>query len=155
MTKARARRDKAQNDTLLMWQFLRAFIWLDRGLQQSMEARGWPPLSRTESQIMLLVSAGIVRPADISRSLGLSRQAINQTLKLLADRHLVELDDDPDDARCKVIRFAREGEAIRKDARTILAELEAQMAKRIGSAAITALKSVPEDQWGAPPTIRR
>jgi DNA-binding MarR family transcriptional regulator len=151
---SKSRPPAAQTDVLLMWQLLRAFIWIDRGLQQSMEARGWPPLSRTESQIMLLISVGIVRPSDISRSLGLSRQAINQTLKLLVDRHLIELRDDPGDARCKIVRFAKEGEAIRKDARDIMAELETDLGRRIGPAAIAALKSVPESSWGSPPTIK-
>jgi DNA-binding MarR family transcriptional regulator len=151
---SKSRNTKAQTDIFLMWQLLRAFIWIDRGLQQSMEARGWPPLSRTESQIMLLVSVGIVRPSDISRSLGLSRQAINQTLKVLSDHHLVDLWDDPDDARCKIVRFAKEGEAIRRDARAIMAELEAELGRRIGPAAIVALKSVPEASWGSPPTVK-
>ncbi len=153
VTASKRKKTATSSDVFLMWQFLRAFIWMDRGLQQSLERRGWPPVSRTESQILLLVSASVVRPTDISRSLGLSRQAINQTLKLLVERQLVELDNDPNDARCKMVRFAREGEAIRKDGRAVLAQLEAELARRIGPAAIVALKAVPEQNWGAPPTI--
>jgi DNA-binding MarR family transcriptional regulator len=138
-------------DPLLMWEFLRAFIWLDKGLQQNMEALGWPPLSRTESQVMLLVSVGIVRPIEVSRNLGLTRQAINQTLSQLVDKKLVELEDDPCDKRCKIVRFAREGNSMRRDAVSILRRLEGELARRGGRKTLEMLYSMEDWDWDAPP----
>jgi len=140
-------------DPLLMWEFLRAFIWLDKGLQQNMEARGWPPLSRTESQVMLLVSVGVVRPIEVARNLGLTRQAINQTLSQLVDKKLVELDDDPCDKRCKIVRFAREGNAVRRDAVSILRRLEGELARRGGRKTLEMLYSMEDWNWDAPPVF--
>ena len=138
---------------LLMWEFLRAFIWLDRGLQQSMEARGWSPLSRTESQVMLLTSVGIARPIEIARNLGLTRQAINQTLSQLIEKKLVELKDDPCDKRCKIVSFAREGEAMRRDAVKALRALEGELARRGGRKELGWLYQMDDWDWSAPPVI--
>ena len=138
-------------DPLLMWEFLRAFIWLDKGLQQNMEARGWPPLSRTESQVMLLASVGIVRPIEVARNLGLTRQAINQTLSQLVDKKLVELDDDPCDKRCKIVRFAQEGNAMRRDGISILRSLEGELARRGGRRTLEMLYAMEDWNWDAPP----
>lgn len=143
--------DLEHSRPLLMWQFLRAFIWLDRGLQQSLEARGWPSVSRTESQVLLLVSVGIDRPIDISRSLGLTRQAINQTLNQLVMRGLLRLDDDPTDGRCKIVRFASEGEAMRADALEILTALEGELSRRGNVSAVRQMRRMDEWDWTPPP----
>jgi DNA-binding MarR family transcriptional regulator len=134
-------------DTLLMWQFLRTFIWYDRALQEAIAARGWTQLSRGESQVMLLAAAGITRPTEVSRQLGLSRQAINQTLALLVAKKLVTLAPDPADKRCKIIAFAPEGAAMRKEARTVLTALDAILAERLGEEVCRQLRAAPESTW--------
>ncbi|MEZ5946948.1 MAG: helix-turn-helix domain-containing protein [Hyphomonas sp.] len=151
--RAKAPAAASQQGPLLMWEFLRAFIWLDRGLQQSMEERGWSPLSRTESQVMLLASVGIVRPIEIARNLGLTRQAINQTLSQLTERKLVRLQDDPCDKRCKIVGFAQEGEAMRRDALVVLRTLEAELARRGGRKEVACLQHMENWDWSPPPTV--
>lgn len=136
---------------LLMWTMLRGFIWLDRCLQENLEARGWPTLSRAESQIMVLASAGITRQVEISKALGLTRQAINQTLGLLKEKGLIDLLPDPDDGRCKIIVFAKDGRQIREDALDVIDLMEAELAKRIGRKTLSALKDGLERNWGGVP----
>lgn len=138
---------------LLMWSLLRSFIWLDRALQKNMAARGWPPLSRAESQIMLLASADITRPTEISRALGLSRQAINQTIKQLVTAGLVELAEDPQDRRCKIVRFAADGLAMRRDALDVLARLDNYLANTLGTAPLAQLRTAIDTDWGEPPLV--
>ncbi len=138
---------RAASDTLLMWQFLRTFIWYDRALQEAIAARGWSQLSRGESQVMLLAAAGITRPTEVSRQLGLSRQAINQTLALLVAKKLVTLASDPADKRCKIIALAPEGAAMRQEARAVLAALDAILAERLGEEVCERLRTAPESSW--------
>lgn len=147
-------RSGSQPAPLLMWELLRAFIWIDRGLQQNMEARGWTPLSRTESQVMLLASVGIMRPIEIARNLGLTRQAINQTLSQLVDKKLVELKDDPCDKRCKIVSFAQEGEAMRRDALKVLRALEDELLRRGGNKDLACLQDMENWDWNAPPVFK-
>ena len=58
--------------TDLMWGLIRAFGWMDRCLQENLAARGWQPLSRTESSIMLFVDQGTTSPVVIAQALGIS-----------------------------------------------------------------------------------
>ena len=141
------------NEPLLMWSLLRSFIWLDRALQANMSARGWNPVSRAESQVMLLASAGITRPTEISKALGLSRQAINQTIKQLIRRQLVTLVEDPEDRRCKIIEFADAGQGVRSDALEIIAGLDTYLAERMGADELDGLKAVVNQNWGEPPLL--
>lgn len=136
---------------LLMWTILRGGIWLDRCLQENLEARGWPTLSRTESQIMVLASAGITRQVEISKALGLTRQAINQTLGLLKEKGLIDLLPDPDDGRCKIIAFSKNGRHQRQDALSIIDLMEAELARRIGRKTLAALKDGLDRDWGCVP----
>ncbi len=144
---------KAEPAPLLMWSILRSFIWLDRCLQTNMHARGWPAITRSESQLMLLASAGIVRPVEISKALGLSRQAVNQTLKLLTEKNLIELRTDPEDKRCKIIGFAKAGEDMRADARKIISQMEQELAKTLSPAVLTALRTAVDQDWGDIPVF--
>lgn len=141
--------------SLLMWSMLRSFIWLDRCLQANVEARGWPALSRPESQIMLLASAGITRQVEISKALGLSRQAINQTMKQLKARGLIDILPDPEDGRCKVVAFAEEGAGMRADALEVMELMEQELVDRIGVKTVNAMYEALERNWGEIPVFEK
>ena len=100
---------------------------------------------------MLLASVGIVRPIEIARSLGLTRQAINQAIAQLMEKGLVKLEDDTGDRRCKIVVFASEGEAMRKDARAILRRLEAELARRGERETLDCLRLMENWDWSNPP----
>ncbi|MEP1142420.1 MAG: MarR family transcriptional regulator [Henriciella sp.] len=133
---------------ILSFLLLRAFFWSDRSLQASLEARGWPPLSRAESQVMLLVSAGITRPSKVAKQLGVTRQAINLTLNLLRERQLIEIIPDPDDKRCKRIIFPEGGTDIRNEALEILVKIERELIDRIGRKTVLDLREALDRNWG-------
>ena len=126
---------------------------MDRCLQANLEARGWPAISRPESQVMLLASAGITRQVEISKALGLTRQAINQTMKQLKARGLIDILPDPADGRCKIVAFATEGAGMRADALQIIAQMEQEMMCRIGTKAVSALHAALERDWGDIPVF--
>lgn len=134
---------------ILSFLLLRAFFWSDRSLQASLEARGWPPLSRAESQVMLLVSAGITRPSKVAKQLGVTRQAINLTLNLLLERKLIDIIPDPDDKRCKRIIFPEGGQDMRSEALEILAKIEQELIDRIGRKTVLDLREALDRNWGS------
>lgn len=140
-------------DKLMMWQLLRTFIWMDRGLQENLQRRGWPEVSRTESQVMLLISEGIKRPIDMARALGLTRQAINQTINLLSQKGMISMAQDPEDRRCKIVEFGGDQEAIRGDAKHILRALEDELRGKIGAPAIKGFKRLAKGDLGTPPEV--
>jgi len=132
----------------LMRGLLHCYYWLDESLQISLSSLGMPPLPRTKSMIMVNISDGITRPSDLARNIGISRQAIQQTLVEMERDGLVHLVQDPTDGRAKIVKFSRRGAGIGKAAYDTLAEIEAELSRRVGSDAVQTLKRVLFADWG-------
>lgn len=132
-----------------------ALFWMDESLQASLEAAGWERLNRTRSMIMLSITVGINRPAQLARNLGVSRQAIHQLLQGLKEEGLLELVPDPNDKRAKVVRFSAGSEGIREAAQATILAIEQELMSRIGKQAFANLKKALTLDWGplvvAPP----
>ncbi len=92
------------------------FCWLDEGLQARLHDRGWPDISRPQSMVMTNIVSGIVRPSDIARNLGVSRQAIHSTINQMVKLGMVELAPDPDDRRHMIVSLTETGARMRQDA---------------------------------------
>ena len=79
------------------------FCWLDEGLQARLHDHGWPDVNRPQSMVMTNIVSGVVRPSDIARNLGVSRQAIHSTINQMVKLGMVRLDVDPDDRRHMIV----------------------------------------------------
>jgi DNA-binding MarR family transcriptional regulator len=137
--------------TYLIVPLLQGFEWFDEGLQRGLRARGWPILTRPESMIMHHVIQGIVRPSDIARSLGLTRQAVHTTIAQIVDKGVFELVPDPEDKRIRAVALTQTGKAMRADARLIVTYLSEQLGQRIGQRRLANLLEGFSQDWGAPP----
>lgn len=127
---------------------LHAYYWCDESLQNSMRKAGLPPLSRTQSMIMVNISDGITRPSDLARNIGISRQAIQQTLVEMEKSGLITLAPDPADGRAKIVKFSRRGTGIGKIAFDALDEIEAELTRRLGVRAVKQVKELLFKDWG-------
>lgn len=128
---------------------LQGFEWFDEGLQRSIEARGWPTLTRPESMIMIHVIQDMIRPSEIARSLGLTRQAVHRTIGQVCEKGLFELQPDPSDGRGSIIVLTPQGEAMRRDAQHIVAAIHRVLEKRLGARGFRELVNLLESDWGA------
>lgn len=137
----------------LITPLLAGFEWFDDGLQASLQAAGWAPVTRAESMVILHVLTGNRRPAGIARALRLSRQAVHATLGGLVAAGFFELTDDPADGRSKLVALSDRGRAMFHDANAIVAGLVAALEARIGPARMQALREAFEVDWGAPPIV--
>lgn len=127
---------------------LMAYYWYDESLQNLLVARGFTRLPRTQSMIMVNISDGIRRPADLARQLGISRQAIQQTLAEMEKKGLVTLRDDPSDKRAKLVVFSERGKGIGGAALAAIARIERTLESRLGRKAVQALESALYADWG-------
>lgn len=143
-----------QAPSFLINPLFRAFEWFDEGLQRSLKASGWAPVTRPESMVILHVLAGETRPADIARSLRLSRQAVHSTIGSLVEAGFFTLAPDPDDRRVKAVALTDKGKAMKHDADQIVARLAVELEKRIGKRQIDALRGALSAQWGEPITLK-
>ncbi|HMO75890.1 MAG TPA: MarR family transcriptional regulator, partial [Sphingopyxis sp.] len=120
------------------------FCWLDEGLQARLHDHGWPDVSRPQSMIMTNIVSGIVRPSDIARNIGVSRQAIHSTIGQMVKLGIVQLEPDPDDRRHMIVTLTDLGARMRKDAQRAMDALTEQVAARIGQKTFDALLAALE-----------
>jgi len=124
------------------------FCWLDEGLQSRLHDRGWPDVSRPQSMVMTNIVSGIVRPSDIARNLGVSRQAIHSTINQMVRLGMVELTPDPGDRRHMIVSLTPTGARMRQDAQQAMDALSDQLAERLGQDRFDALLAALEADWG-------
>ena len=135
------------------------FCWLDEGLQARLHDHGWPDVNRPQSMVMTNIVSGIVRPSDIARNLGVSRQAIHSTINQMVKLGIVQLEVDPGDRRHMVVSLTDLGARMRKDAQRSMDALTAQIAARLGQdkfdALLTALEADRGDNIARAPATSR
>ena len=136
------------------------FCWLDEGLQARLHDHGWPDVNRPQSMVMTNIVSGIVRPSDIARNLGVSRQAIHSTINQMVKLGIVQLEVDPGDRRHMIVSLTDLGARMRRDAQRSMDALTAQIAAVLGQDKFDALLAALEADWGsniesAPPAPRR
>jgi len=124
------------------------FCWLDEGLQARLHDHGWPDVNRPQSMVMTNIVSGIVRPSDIARNLGLSRQAIHSTINQMVKLGIVQLEVDPGDRRHMIVSLTDLGARMRKDAQRSMDELTAQIAAALGQDKFDTLLAALEADWG-------
>lgn len=124
------------------------FCWLDEGLQARLHQRGWPDVNRPQSMVMTNIVSGIVRPSDIARNLGISRQAIHRTLSQMVDLGIVTMEPDPDDRRHMVVSLTETGKRMRHDAQQAMEALSKQIAGALGQDRFENLLAALEADWG-------
>lgn len=138
-----------RSSDFLMRGLLHAYYWTDESLQNLLRAEGWPTLPRTQSMIMVNVADGCTRPSELARRLGITRQAIQQTIAEMESLGLVQLSLDPADARAKIVEFSPKGASIQRAALKAVRALDAELEKRLGKREFDTLKRVLlEKDWG-------
>lgn len=136
---------------LLMINLVSAVHWFDEALQAGLAARGWTSVTRIQSLVLANLATGVNRAAKLARNLGVTRQAMSQTLAEMEERGLVIVSPDPDDKRARLVSFSPQSAAIRDDAIMILKVVEATLASRIGQRRMDDLRDAAAADWGAPP----
>ena len=132
----------------IMSGLLGGWDWFDIGLQNIVREAGYRPLNKSESMMILYISAGVVRPAEIARKMRLSRPAIRHIEKQLEEMGLIFSRVDPCDSRSKILEFNDETEGMRLFAQKTIYRLEAVLAERIGVANMAALRAALDLDWG-------
>ena len=127
---------------------LRGFYWFDEGLQNYLQARGWPVVTRPQSMVMANLVLGVRRPSDIARNMGVSRQAIHATINQMVELGIVQLVDDPTNGRVKVIAPTQMGETIRVDAQASMILMGEELGRRLGKPQFLKAAHLLNEDWG-------
>jgi len=92
--------------------------------------------------IMVNIADGIRRPSDLARDIGITRQAIHQTLVEMERDGLITLVPDPTDGRAKIVRFSRRGAGIGRAALAAMEQIEAELVQRLGGSTVGSLREM-------------
>jgi DNA-binding MarR family transcriptional regulator len=137
-----------QPPEVLMGGLLRAYYWMDEGLQNGLQQAGYLPRTRTQTMILINISNGITRAAKLARVLGVSRQAIQQQIHELERDNLITQIPDPDDRRANRLVFSAKGSQIINAALATLRQAEQALAIRLGHETISQLRCALMSDWG-------
>lgn len=130
---------------------LHAFYWVDDGLQAHMRKHAGLSLPRAQSMLMVCIGDGICRQTEMARQLRVSKQAVQQGIRELAAKGLVDVTPDPANPRYRIVSFTEEGQRMRELAVKSLREIERELARRIGRERLDALHDALDADWGASP----
>ncbi len=137
-----------------MINILHAFYWFDEALQAALQASGSRSLTRTQSLVLCDIASGERRASRLARNLGVSRQAVNQVLNAMQAMGIITTQPDPDDSRALLVDFSEQAAPLRESGIRTLKKLEEELARRIGSANLRALRRALAADWGESPGVR-
>lgn len=129
---------------------LQRFGWVDEGLQARLRAKNWPNVSRPQSMVMINIASGVTQPSKIARNLGISRQAVHNTINQMVKMDMIALTPDPEDGRHLIASITETGAKMREDAHDAMVELGAQLTEKIGKNGLTQLLDLLQMDWGSP-----
>jgi len=101
-------------------------------LAEDLAARGHARVTASALGFLGQLDCGINHAAGIAERLGVSRQMVAKTVAEMERAGWLEQATDPKRRNRKVIRFTPEGERLMADARQVLADLDAQLARECG-----------------------
>lgn len=78
-------------------------------IQEAIGKKGWQGIKRSHIQVFLVLARDIVKPFRIADELGITRQAIHQTVHELIIMGLLEMRVNSRDRRAKIISLTAEG----------------------------------------------
>jgi DNA-binding MarR family transcriptional regulator len=130
---------------------LEAFRWFDDALRARLASSGVPQLTTSESMVFPYLDEGGTRPALLAKRLGITRQSTQSLVRGLIQKGMVELVDDPNDGRAKQVVLTKLGRRTVPIALATFAELERELASRIGDRNAKQLRTALEADWGRTP----
>jgi DNA-binding MarR family transcriptional regulator len=129
---------------------LEGWDWFDNALQKVLGDMGLGSYTKSQSMVILYVSAGVSKPSEVARRMRLSRQAIRHIQCQLEELGIIRVERHPGDARIRRLVFNEDAVELGQTARNVILALEGELAKRVGEANLAALRTVLDMDWGTP-----
>jgi DNA-binding MarR family transcriptional regulator len=119
-----------------LWQANR--LWLTEFVN-AMQQAGHAWFGPSEANLLGHLDGAGTSQATLTERLGLTKQAVQQSLDQLAAAGIIRRDPNPADKRGRIVRYTRKGRVAMRDADRIKLELEAAFAARIGAEKLATL----------------
>lgn len=129
---------------------LRGAQWFDESMVRRLARYDGPPMTRAQATILAHLEADGSRSSGLARQLGVSRQAVHQTVRELEKLGLVRQVVDERNRSAKLVRWTKKGESSVFAARKVFVDLEWELAMALGPVTVQGLRTALEADWGEP-----
>jgi DNA-binding MarR family transcriptional regulator len=116
-----------------------ARLFNERAIGRLSELTAYPPLRPAHTNLIPHIDFAGTRVVELARKLGISKQAVSQTVAELEQLGVLETVADSSDARAKLVRFTTKGKSAIAQGLEVLREVENEVGPRVGARHMLAL----------------
>ena len=141
---------------LLAISLLNAFTVLVDEVVTVLDRRGHPGVTATHEFALHAIGEGAQSASDLGRRLNVSRQAAAKSIAALEELGYLSREDDPADARRKILVVTPRGHEMMTIGATAFNELRSRLSDQVGLAELASFESVLRilNTTGTPPSLR-
>lgn len=144
MTRKRTAPAARQNLRQLL---LKRSNWFEERLLESAPQYGYTFITPAMNRLFAHMPRDPVSISELARRLAVSRQAVHQTAAEACRRGILELIEDPQDARVRKVQFTDKGLAMVRNASRSVTSIEGDLKRRLGDRDFLALQRILEKDW--------
>ncbi len=136
---------RADDFVPLVRTLLRAFRAAEHAAVQALREAGLTVAGPAAWDLLRALPENGVRASALARDLGVTKQAVGQTLRELEKAGLVERVRDPDDRRALIVRATEAGQRAAEEGEGALRAQEALIAEALGRTRLKALRATLDE----------
>jgi|SRR6267142_567043 DNA-binding MarR family transcriptional regulator len=118
----------------------------DRAFAKAAEY-GYGEVSPAMARLFIQIARRPLSISELARRLAISRQSLHETVQTACKMGLVELADDPDNRRIRIVRFTESGKRMSRTVLSVDRRMERELAGRIGTRNVETLKRILAMEW--------
>lgn len=139
----------AKNRIYLRSLLLQRFNWIEERVMEKAREHGYHEVTPAMSRLFGNMVGQPVGLSDLSRRMGVSRQAVHKLANEAARLGLVEFVASPEDARVVRLQFTQAGWEMSATAARDFEDIEAELKQQLGARNLAELKRLLELPWDA------
>lgn len=129
--------------------------WFELAMRRHAAADGLGHITPAMHRLFAHMGYKPVKLSYLAGVLAVSRQAVHRLVSDACELGVVELIDDPNDRRAKMVRFTDDGLPWVTNAIRAQQAVEMELARRIGRHNVEKLAEILDMDWGESPEVRR
>jgi DNA-binding MarR family transcriptional regulator len=115
--------------------------WFAEQIMEGVRGSEYGYITPAQSRLLAHMGGRPINMAELSRKLGISRQAVHKTVAELGRKGILELKLDPERGNSKLVVYTTKGKQVDRFGVQIITKIESQIAQRIGPQALAELKA--------------
>jgi DNA-binding MarR family transcriptional regulator len=116
--------------------------WFAEQIMEGVRGSEYGFITPAQSRLLAHMGGKPINMAELSRKLGISRQAVHKTVAELARRGILQLQEDPDRGNSKLVVYTDKGMQVNSVGVAIIESIEIQISRKIGVRPLEQLKEL-------------